>query len=281
MRWFFLLLAVNLGAATATLDGRKIFYRAEGPAKETLIFVHGWSANETFFLPQVEEFRKSHRVITLDLPGHGKSEMFQTFSMELCARAVEAVRLQEKAAHPVLIGHSMGALVIREYAKRYAGQARALVFLDGSIFRLPPDEAGREGWRQGFEAIAARFSPQLDKAVRERHMSQLLSSMYAENTPREFQLMILGQVLQTRPETSQGAMLAIADLANWDEKPLPQPTLFLRAGKQAPPGDEQFLRGLFPKLRYNFMPGVSHFLHLETPEAVNREIADFLRSLAK
>lgn len=282
MRYLFAwLLAWNAWAATASLDGKQIYYRAEGKGSDTLLFIHGWSCNETFFLPQMEEFRKSYRVIALDLPGHGKSEAFPQLSIDLFARAVEGVRAQEKAARPVLIGHSLGAVIARQHGRRYPGVARGFILLDGSIFELPPDAAGRERWSEMIQALSRRFSPTLEKKVRERNVSEFLSNMYSPATPREFQLMVLGQVLQTKPETSEGAMRALGDLSLWDGLALSQPTLAIRAGRQAPPGEEAFLRRLFPSLRYKFWEGVSHFLQLEKPEETNREITEFLRSQAK
>jgi pimeloyl-ACP methyl ester carboxylesterase len=273
------LIASRVWGATADLEGRKIFYRAAGQGKETLLFIHGWSCNETFFLPQMEEFRKSYRVISLDLPGHGKSDLFPSLSMDLFARAVEAVRLRERGARPVLIGHSLGAAVARQHGRLYPGVAKAFVFLDGSIFQLPPDEAGRERWKQMIDGLAARFSGSLDKAVRERNVSEFLGNLYADDTPREFRVMVLGQVLRTKPETSEGAMRAMAQLELWDELKLEQPALALRAGRQAPPGEEAYLKRLFPNLRYQFRPGVSHFLQLEKPEETNAVLQEFLRSL--
>lgn len=274
------LMVMTLEAATARLDGRQIHYRVEGQGKSTLVFIHGWSCNETFFLPQVEEFRKTHRVIAIDLPGHGKSEAFPQLSVPLFARAVEAVRAQEKATMPVLVGHSLGAVVARQYGRMFPGVAKGFVFLDGAIYQLPADEAGRARWSEMIRGLAQRFGPGLEKKVRERNISEFLSNLYTANTPREFQLMILGQVLQTKAETSEGAMRAMADLQLWDGLALRQPTLAIRAGRQAPPGEEAYLRSLFPDLQYRFWEGVSHFLQLEKPEDTNREIKEFLRRKA-
>ncbi len=273
-----LFFASSIWAATAKLDGRGIHYRVEGQGKETLVFIHGWSCNETFFAPQLEEFRKTHRVIALDLPGHGKSDSFPTLSIGLFAQAVESVRAQEKAERVILVGHSMGAIVARQHGRLFPNVAQGFVFLDGSIFQLPPDDAGRQRWSGMIEALAARFSPTVEKKTRERNVSEFLSNMYAPTTPREFQLMILGQVLQTKPETSEGAMRAMGELGLWDNLVLKQPTLAIRAGRQGPPGEEPYLRSLFPRLQYKFWSGVSHFLQLEKPEDTNRAIAEFLRS---
>lgn len=275
------LCVVNCWAATAQLDGKRIYYRAEGQGSQALLFIHGWSCNETFFLPQMEEFRKAHRVISIDLPGHGKSDAFPQLSVDLFARAVEAVRVQEKALRPVLVGHSMGAVVARQHGRLFPGVAKGFVFLDGSIFQLPPDEAGRARWSEMIDGLARRFSGSLEKKVRERNVSEFLSNMYTPSTPREFQLMILGQVLQTRPETSEASMRAMTDFKLWDGLVLKQPALAIRAGRQAPAGEEAYLKSLFPNMKYKFWAGVSHFLQLEKPEDTNREITEFLRSQLK
>ncbi len=267
------------GAATLLFNGNTLHYRAEGSGRQSLLFIHGWSCNQTFFLPQIEEFKKTYRVIAIDLPGHGQSAPPAAFSIEGFARAVEAVRQAEKLNAPILIGHSLGAAVARQHARLFPGVAKALIFLDGAVFQLPPDEAGRERWKQSIAGLAKGFGPGLEKAIRERNISAFLANLYADETPTEFRLMVLGQVLQTKPETAEGAMAALADLRLWKEDSLPQPLLALRAGRQAPPGEEVYLRQLFPQIRYKFIPGVSHFLQLEKPEIVNREIAEFIRSL--
>ena len=53
-------------------------------------------------------FEENYRVITIDLPGHGKSEFLKsgTLTMDLFARAIEAVRVEVKADKIALVGHS-------------------------------------------------------------------------------------------------------------------------------------------------------------------------------
>jgi pimeloyl-ACP methyl ester carboxylesterase len=63
----------------------------------------------------------------------------------------------------------------------------------------------------------------------------------------------------------------------WKEEPLPIPVLALRAGRQQPPNDEAYLKTLFPRLQYKFLPGLSHFLMMEAPAQVNTEIHEFLK----
>jgi pimeloyl-ACP methyl ester carboxylesterase len=71
-----------------------------------VIPVHGWTCDETTWTEQVPALTKEYRVVTLDLPGHGKSDSPKDgkFSMDLFARAVEAVRAEVKADHVVIEG---------------------------------------------------------------------------------------------------------------------------------------------------------------------------------
>jgi pimeloyl-ACP methyl ester carboxylesterase len=97
-----------IGAATAwaaTVDGINLHYTSSGSGSQTVIFVHGWTCDETSWQGQVPAIGQKYRVITVDLPGHGKSGSPKDgrFSMQLFARAVEAVRSEAKAEKVVLL----------------------------------------------------------------------------------------------------------------------------------------------------------------------------------
>ena len=77
---------------TQTVEGAEIHWSSKGDGPKTVIFVHGWTCDETAWSGQVPAISRSHRVITLDLPGHGRSGMPADgeVSIERFARAVEA-----------------------------------------------------------------------------------------------------------------------------------------------------------------------------------------------
>ncbi len=54
-------------------DGVRISYTSEGHGEPAIVFIHGWTCDHTHWRFQVPEFRKSFRVIAIDLPGHGAS----------------------------------------------------------------------------------------------------------------------------------------------------------------------------------------------------------------
>ncbi|WP_146751183.1 alpha/beta fold hydrolase, partial [Pseudomonas aeruginosa] len=93
------------------------------------------TCDETTWSEQVPVLSKTYRVLTLDLPGHGMTgaPADGKLSMDLFARAVEAVRAEAKADHIVLVGHSMGTPVIVQYARLYPQHVAAMVFVDGLV----------------------------------------------------------------------------------------------------------------------------------------------------
>ncbi len=279
MRFFLaFLLSTTLFSADISFQDKKLHYTSTGSGPKTLILIHGWACDSTFFSEQIKALSATHRVIALDLPGHGQSESPGILTMDLFAQATEAVRLHAKASKPVLIGHSLGATVARQHARLYPNTAAALVLLDGSIFQLPPGEQDRVRWSEMITTLAISFGPVNEKAVRERAISAFLSNMYSDTTSRELRLEILRKILATSPATAQGAMQSLADLSIWREDSIDLPVLALRAGKQKPPNEVPYLKDLFPRIQYKYMPGVSHFLMLEKPIEVNAEINAFLRS---
>ena len=55
-------------------DGIALFYEEAGKGAPPILLVHGLAGDHTFMTPQFEHFRRSHRVVSVDLRGHGQSE---------------------------------------------------------------------------------------------------------------------------------------------------------------------------------------------------------------
>ncbi len=53
------------------VDMGELGYDATGKGEPTLLFLHGWCGDRSFFAPQFDYFSQSHRVVSVDLPGHG------------------------------------------------------------------------------------------------------------------------------------------------------------------------------------------------------------------
>src|SRR5688572_22498047 len=95
-------------------DGTDIRFEVTGVGEPTLALVHGWALDRHLWDGQVSGLAARHRVITLDLPGHGESGQRPSWSIAAYGQDVKAVVEAVGAKQVVLVGHSMGGLVILE-----------------------------------------------------------------------------------------------------------------------------------------------------------------------
>ncbi len=115
---------------TLKREGVSLCFTEAGGGMPPLLFVHGWTCDHTFFSPQVEHFRHSHRVVAPDLRGHGASDKpEQDYTMAVLADDVAWLCRQLSLDKPVVIGHAMGGLVAIDLAARYPDLPAAVVTL--------------------------------------------------------------------------------------------------------------------------------------------------------
>jgi pimeloyl-ACP methyl ester carboxylesterase len=112
-------------------DGTPISYEVYGAGEPTLVFVHGWSCDGRYWRAQVPYFSKNHRVVVLDLAGHGHSGLSRSnYTMKAFGEDVRAVVEAINGRSVILIGHSMGGAVIAEAARLMPGRVIGLIGVD-------------------------------------------------------------------------------------------------------------------------------------------------------
>lgn len=270
MRIFTVLLALGMAvmasapALAAAVDGMAIRSTVRGEG-ETIIFVHGWTCDDSSWDAQVPAFARDYRVVTLDLPGHGKSQSparAEDFSMDLFAAAVEAVRAEIGADKVVLVGHSMGAGVIRTYALRYPGRVAGLVAVDGALDVRPWTRFGNRG-----------------PMTRERRASAI-ESMFVDSTAKELRDHIRTMMMGASDTTAAGASAALVSPDNLSDELIMAPALTVWAGTRVM--DEDFdTRDMLPNWEDVRMAGTGHFLMMEQPEGFNAILRAFVEQRAR
>jgi pimeloyl-ACP methyl ester carboxylesterase len=265
MRTLTVIIAVALLVTTApavraaSVDGATIHWTSSGSGAQTVIFVHGWTCDESSWREQVPVVSKNHRVITLDLPGHGKSGMPKAFTMEMFARAVEAVRAEAKADKVFLVGHSMGTPVIRKYALMYPDHVKGLVIVDGLV-QIP----GQPG--PGPLPAAILTSPEaMVKGM----------NLFGPLTTSELQQHILKMSKGAPAATATGAFAATWDQSQWSDQKITVPVLAVFAGTR-PLATEQSVKTLYPEAEYYTIPETAHFLMMEKPIEFNQMLLKFV-----
>jgi pimeloyl-ACP methyl ester carboxylesterase len=167
-------------AVARSADGTPIHYTVRGQGDPALVLVHGWAMDETLWEAQVPPLAARHRVVTLDLAGHGRSGRDRkAWTMASLGEDVKAVADALALPRVVLVGHSMGGPVVLEAARRLGDRVSGIVLVDTLLDverRTPPQEAEAfarqlQADYKGVTVFMANeylFAPATSPAVRER-----------------------------------------------------------------------------------------------------------------
>ncbi len=185
-------------------DGVKIHYRVGGKGSPALVFVHCWSCDASYWREQLPVFARDHRVVAIDLAGHGASgDRRERFTMAAFGADVAAVVRKEKLGRVVLIGHSMGGPVVLEAAQLLPGTVALVVGVDNlqnAEMRWPEDEFRqlRDGMVKDFRATTEAF----------------VRSMFPKDADPKLVADIAGDMASAPPRV---AISAIEQLKDFDE----------------------------------------------------------------
>ncbi len=117
--------------ATRSADGQALAYRSGGRGETTLLFVHGWCIDQTYWDAAMAAFAPRTRVASLDLVGHGRSGRGRTrWTVAAYARDVEAVIDALDLRRVVLVAHSMSGNVALDVARDRPDRVAAIVAVD-------------------------------------------------------------------------------------------------------------------------------------------------------
>lgn len=130
-------------------EGKRLHYTAAG-AGPAVVLLHGLMEGAWVWNEMAEVWAADHRVLAIDLPGHGQSEVLaEVHSVPLCARTVEAVMRAEGVVEAVLVGHSMGGYVALAVADLFPEKVKGIV-----LFHSQAAQDGEQGLAQRRRTIA-------------------------------------------------------------------------------------------------------------------------------
>jgi pimeloyl-ACP methyl ester carboxylesterase len=259
------LLADGGSSHMAKLGDAKVHYVSHGEGDQAIVFVHGWTCNGTFWRKQLPALEK-YRVLVVDLPGHGESDKPEvSYTMDHLARGIDAVMRDAGVARAVLVGHSMGVPVVRQFYRLFPDKTLALVLVDGALRPF------------GDKASSDRMLENLRTGDFAKKMSGMLDYMLAPMKDQALKSEIRAAMLATPKQVALSAFEGMADPAIFKEDPIAVPVMAIIAKSPSWQADtESFLRGLAPQLEFHWMEDVSHFLMLDAPDQFNALLVAFL-----
>jgi len=134
-RWLLLLvvlLAVVIVCRQSLRPPRTPSYYAFGRGP-TVVLVHGLGSQMQHWLPTARLLARHHRVVLVELPGHGLAPMPTPFTLEQAAMALDGA-IRDATDGPVtLVGHSLGGLVAAQEALDHPERVRGLVLIETAL----------------------------------------------------------------------------------------------------------------------------------------------------
>jgi pimeloyl-ACP methyl ester carboxylesterase len=247
----------------ANYEGAKIRYYDIGDrhSKKALVLVHCWTCNAEFWSDSYNAFPQ-YRVIALDLPGHGESDKPKTtYSMEYLARALDAVLKTAKVDQAVLVGHSMGTPVARQYYRLFPKKVAGIVIVDSSLMPFFTKEQGEQmmaAFHKDFRGTAAPFINGMVKPIQSDTLKKKITD-----------------TMLAAPEyVAVSAMQGMMEPKIWTNDQVNVPVLAVMA--PSPAETEKKFRAIAPDLQYEQWSGVTHFLMMERPRQFNELVAAFI-----
>jgi pimeloyl-ACP methyl ester carboxylesterase len=252
---------------TIVRDGTTLAYEERGTGEPALVFVHGWTCDRSFFAPQAEHFARRHRVVSVDLRGHGESDKPEgPYSIATFADDIAYLMERLGLGRAVVVGHSMGGITVLQLAAAHPDRVAAIVMVDPAPFSIPPEvrpdvealiaaiAAGHEEPRRGF-IVDRFFLPGSDPALVDR---------------------VLGVMMAAPPHVAAGALRAAFEFdAPAAAARCTAPALHIAA---TPPFNEpHHMSQWLPGVVNGWTVGAGHFNQLEAPEQVTSMIEGFLR----
>lgn len=252
---------------TAISDGLAIAYEDVGSGDPAIVFAHGAFANRGHHASQVEHLSKSHRVLALDIRGHGESDTpSQPFGIREAAADVIAVCAAAGVGQAVVVGHSWA--VPLEVAAQTPELVTGVVLLDGAVL-LP-------------EALRAQlledFVPVLEGPGWAAAMQGFLTGTNFPYPAPALKARVLEEIAHG-PAQVAAQMVRDVMSTDWSRQlsALACPLLFVQG---VIPMDLQRLRELRPDALVGVVAGAGHYFYLEVPDQVNAMIDRFLELAA-
>lgn len=254
----------------AAPDGAEIAYTISGSGSPSLVFIHGWMCDQTFWSAQVAEFGRSNTVVTIDLAGHGLSGMNREgWPLMALGGDVQAVVEELDLADVIVIGHSMGGPVALEGARLMPDRVIGVIAVDS----LHDAEATYDPERM--EGIFAAYESDFVGTC-----SQFVGSMFREGTDPVFADQIIDAMCDAQPEMS---ISLLRQFFAYEMGPalaaVTVPVRYINASGY--PTNVEVNRAHQPDFDGVIMRDVGHFLMMEKPKEFNVLLRETIERLAR
>ena len=239
----------------------------------TLLFVHGWCLNKSYWDNQVAYFKNRYRVVAIDLPGFGKSGKNRDgWNTAAFGADVDSVISQLKLRNVILIGHSMAGDIVLQAAKHQPQAVIGLVGVDnfkGVATGARFTKADTVKYKQAIDSMRHEF--------RKFAADYFNQQLFYKTTSQAIRQRVLNDMMHTDPKIGTDCM----ELDNFDEakelKAVGKKLCLINSDYT--PTDTTGLHKNNIPFQVWYVHAVGHFPMVEKPADFNRDLADAIKHL--
>jgi len=246
---------------------------------EVLLFLHGIGGNRTNWHEQLEFFATRYRAVAMDVRGWGLSEDYDG-ALDFDAVADDIVRVLASLGAPSchVVGLSMGGLIAQHLLWRHPRAVLSAVFADTSA---GPGEEHDAQWIEEF--LRLRKAPLLAGKTPADIAPTVAKSLSVPGAPESSFLRLQASIAALHKDSY---LKALDYVSNYRRKldhasvTVPVHVMVGELDQLTPLERAQSLAGRFGNCRVDVVPGAGHLSNMDNPQAFNRQLDAFLRSVA-
>jgi pimeloyl-ACP methyl ester carboxylesterase len=255
--------------------GSRINYQVAGSGDTTLLFVHGWCINQSYWNQQVDHFKDRYQVVTLDLPGHGNSDKNRNeWTIENFGKDIVMLMDALELKNVVLIGHSMGGNIILEAALSKPEVVIGFVGVDNfQELGVLYTEAQKEELSTFFSQMKTDYGNVVSGFA--------AGMLFAESTPKGISDRVLNDILSVPPEISVGILESLSTVNEIEGEQMQRLDLkvHLINCDRNPVNIEQLDKYCQRSYQVHPIGNLGHYPMVEAPEKFNDILEEILLSL--
>lgn len=251
-------------------------YDLEGEG-EILLFLHGWGVDKRIWRQQTKHFSQMYKVLSIDLPGHGKSSWVKT-SLEVMAKDMQSILVHLQLQDITVVCSSLGGLFALKLYGEHSEEFKRLIFV-GSM----PKFSKSEDYPYGLDVAKMRkLTEQLELSYPEI-VNIFFRSLFTKEERQTRRYKWLQKFRQRTDVPLKGALVEYLDILEHEDlrdilKSVTCPMQFIK-GTDDEICDRktiEFLQEFVPKARFDLFDKCGHFPFLSKPYLFNKVLTNFL-----
>lgn len=264
----------------------EIYYEVYGEGRPILL-IHGAWASHEWWRMQIPEFSKMYKVIAMDVRGHGKSaRLDKPTTVQKLAQDVDKVLNALGISELVLIGWSMGGMISTQYYFDHPERVKGLVLISSRLHKRP--KMLLEAYLRTFREMFSLFMDFADfegfeSLKYEDQVSKEVQKMFSPNTDPEVVKWAVEDLTKNR---RRDYLTIVRTLARYDASDklhmikIPMLIIVGDRDERTPPEFARKIHEKVPHSKLVIVEGHGHYVLLERPDIVNKEILSFLESIS-